>query len=158
VLHQHRKHESHVARIFSRKCALSVKEADEKEKLLPGHVYIAPPNYHLLIEQDGTLSLSVDEQVNFSRPSIDVTFTSAAETYGETLIGILLTGANQDGAEGVLQVKRFGGLALIEDPDTAQVPTMPLSAIEKTHVDQILPLAELSQFLLAITVGVKKSG
>lgn len=154
VLHQHRKYESRMHEIFARKCLLKVKEADEKEMLVPGTVYLAPPNYHLLIERDRYLSLSIDEQVNFSRPSIDVTFVSAAESFRESLIGILLTGANQDGAEGILQIKRFGGLAIIEDPATAQVATMPQSAIEKTRVDQVLPLPEIARFLLAITMGL----
>lgn len=157
VLHQHRKYESRMHEIFARKCLLKVKEADEKERLLPGHVYVAPSNYHLLIERDRCLSLSIDEQVNFSRPSIDVTFISAAEVYREALIAILLTGANQDGSEGILQIKRYGGLAIIEDPETAQVATMPQSAIDKTRVDQILPLPEISRYLLAITMGLTKA-
>jgi len=155
VLHQHRKYESRMHEIFGRKCLLEVKEADEKELLLPGTVYVAPPNYHLLIERDRCLSLSIDEQVNFSRPSIDVTFASAAESFRESLIGILLTGANQDGAEGILQIKRFGGLAIVEDPATAQVAIMPQSAIDKTRVDQVLPLPEIAPYLLAITMGLK---
>jgi len=157
VLHQHRKAGSHIPEIFGRKCALNVKEADEKEILEPGNVYIAPPNYHLLIEKDRSLSLNIDKRVHFSRPSIDVTFISAAESFRDGLIGILLTGANQDGAEGVLHVKRCGGLAIIEDPDSAKVSTMPQSALNLTRVDQILNIQDIPDFLLAITMGLTKA-
>ncbi len=156
VLHQHRKSGSRIPEIFSRKCPLKVKEAEEKEALAPQTVYIAPPNYHLLVEKGGSLSLSVDKQVNFSRPSIDVSFMSAAEAYGDGLIGILLTGANHDGAEGVVIIKRYGGLVIIEDPDTAKVSTMPQSALSRTRVDQVLRLEDIPDFLLAITIGLKK--
>ncbi len=156
VLHQHRKSGAHMAEIFGRKCTLRVKEADEKEKLEPNTIYIAPANYHLLIEKDHTLSLNVDKPIHFSRPSIDVSFISAAESYRDALIGILLTGANQDGAEGVACIKRFGGLAIIEDPDTAKVPIMPQSALMRTRVDQVLNLNDIPDFLLAITVGLLK--
>ena len=156
VLHQHRKSGTHIPEIFERKCPLCVKEADEKEILTPGTVYIAPANYHLLIEPDHSLSLSVDKHVNFSRPSIDVSFVSAAECYRQSLIGILLTGANQDGSDGIVCVKRFGGLAIIQDPSTAKVSIMPQSAIDKTWVDQVLSLDDISDFLLAITMGLVK--
>ena len=157
VLHQHRKSGTHIPEIFERKCALKVKEADEKEHLEPGKVYIAPANYHLLIEQDQSISLSIDKQVNYSRPSIDVSFVSTAQVYRDTLIGILLTGANQDGSEGVAQIKRFGGLAIIEDPNTAKVPIMPQAALARTQVDQVLNLEDIANFLLAITMGLIKA-
>lgn len=156
VLHQHRKSGTHIPEIFERKCLLKVKEADEKESLEPGSVYIAPANYHLLIEHDRTFSLSSDKHVNYSRPSIDVSFISAAESFRDGLIGVLLTGANQDGSEGVAQIKRFGGLAIIEDPDTAKVPIMPRAALERTKVDQVLNLQDIADFLLAITMGLVK--
>jgi two-component system chemotaxis response regulator CheB len=156
VLHQHRKSGTHIPEIFKRKCVLKVKEADEKEHLEPGTVYIAPANYHLLIEQDKSISLSIDKHVNYSRPSIDVSFVSTAQVYRDTLIGILLTGANQDGSEGVAQIKRFGGLAIIEDPNTAKVPIMPQAALARTQVDQVLKLQDIANFLLAITMGLIK--
>ena len=108
------------------------------------------------MESDRTIALSVDKQVHFSRPSIDVSFSSAAEVYRDTLIGILLTGANQDGAEGVAQVKRLGGLAIIEDPATAKVAIMPQSALDRTQVDQVLHQNDISKFLLAITMETSK--
>lgn len=156
VLHQHRKSGAHIPEIFSRKCVLRVKEAEEKEKLSPQTVYIAPANYHLLIEKGGTLSLSIEKPVNYSRPSIDVSFISAAQAYRDALIGILLTGANHDGSEGVVHIKRYGGLAIIEDPDTAKVDTMPRSALSRTKVDQVLNLADIPDYLLAITMGLTK--
>ncbi len=154
VLHQHRKSGNHIPEIFERKCPLKVKEADEKEILERGTVYIAPANYHLLVEPDRSLSFSVTEPVHYSRPSIDVGFISAAEAYRDALIGILLTGANQDGADGVAEIKRLGGLAIIEDPDTAKVAIMPQAALARTQVDQVLNQADISAFLLAITMGV----
>lgn len=157
ILHQHRKSGSHISEILARKCPLQVKDVDEKELLVSGTVYVAPANYHLLIEQDHSLSLSIEKPVYYSRPSIDVSFVSAAEAYRDTLIGILLTGANQDGADGVVQIKRFGGLVIIENPDSAKVATMPQSALNLTRVDQVLNLADIPDFLLAITMGLVKA-
>jgi two-component system chemotaxis response regulator CheB len=156
VLHQHRKSGGHISEIFGRKCPLKVKEVEEKEDLEAGNVYIAPANYHLLIEKDRSLSFSIAEQVHYSRPSIDVSFISAAEAYRDGLIGVLLTGANQDGAEGVVHIKQFGGLAIIEDPNSAKVSIMPQSALNRTQVDQVLNLSDIADFLLAITMGVVK--
>ncbi|NEW80024.1 MAG: chemotaxis protein CheB [Gelidibacter sp.] len=129
---------------------LNIKEADEKEKIMPGNIYIAPPNYHLLIEKNKTFSLTIDERVNFARPSIDVLFETAAETYKEKLIGIVLTGANQDGTEGIKHIKEFGGLAIIQDPETAESSYMPASAMAAIKADYILPLAEIIALLIKI--------
>lgn len=136
-------------------CSLNVKEADEKETVQSSYVYIAPSDYHLLVEADGTLSMSVDERVNYSRPSIDVLFESASEAYSSGLIGIVLTGANSDGAEGLKTIKENGGLTIVQDPETADSRAMPLAAIEKCNVDHILGLDKISDFLLEIT-GSKK--
>ncbi|MCC7431312.1 chemotaxis protein CheB [bacterium] len=130
------------------KSKIKVKQADEKEKILSGTVYISPPNYHLLVEQDKTLSLSIDAKVNFSRPSVDVLFETAAEVYKEKLIGVILTGASKDGSKGLKAVKNFGGLTIVQNPKTAEVDTMPSSAILVAEkIDYILTLEEIRNFL-----------
>jgi two-component system chemotaxis response regulator CheB len=128
-----------------------LKEADEKEKIEEGIAYIAPPNYHLLIEKNKTFSLSTDERVNFARPSIDVLFESAAEAYKEKLIGIILTGSNTDGTKGLKQIKEYGGLTIVQDPATADSDYMPASAIAAVKVDYILPLEDIFDLLIKIT-------
>jgi len=128
--------------------SLTVKEADEKERIEKGTVYIAPPNYHLLVERDKTLSLTVDERVRFARPSIDVLFETAAEAYKQKLIGIILTGSSDDGTNGLKKIKEMGGLAIAEDPSTAESPFMPAAAISKVAVDYILPLKGISELLI----------
>jgi two-component system chemotaxis response regulator CheB len=127
---------------------ITVKEADEKERLLAGTAYVAPPNYHLLVEADGTLALSVDERVNYSRPSIDVLFESAAEVFGDKLIGIVLTGANSDGSAGLKKIKEAGGLTVVQDPCSAEVPTMPQAALSAVgNPDHVLGLEEIAKLL-----------
>ena len=149
VQHLHKNQDTGLIRLYSGRTQLKVKEAEEKEEIKKGYIYIAPPNYHLLIERDQTFSLSVDEKVNYSRPSIDVLFESAADVYGSGLIGVIMTGANHDGALGLQRIKEYGGLALVEDPATAKFPEMPKSALACTDVDDILPLEELANCLLA---------
>lgn len=123
-------------------CPLKVKEADEKEGILPGTIYLAAPNYHLFIEMDRTFSLSIDARVNYSRPSIDVLFESAVYAYGASIIAVILTGANSDGSHGAKTIKECGGIIIVQNPQTAEAPTMPQSVIEACHVDYILePLA-----------------
>ncbi|MNI33801.1 Chemotaxis response regulator protein-glutamate methylesterase of group 3 operon [compost metagenome] len=112
-----------------------------------GYVYLAPVGYHLLVELDQTLSLSVDPRVNYSRPSIDVLFESAAYVLEEHCIGIVLTGANHDGSAGLRAIKRNGGLAIVQDPESAEYRMMPQSAIETTEVDYVLTLKEMGLFL-----------
>lgn len=128
-------------------CNLRVKEADEKEKIESGNIYIAPPNYHLMVEEDETLSLSIDKQVNYARPSIDVLFESAADVYQQKLIGIILTGSNSDGALGMKKIKTLGGLTIAENPETAHSPYMPSAAIAITEIDYILSLNEIPELL-----------
>jgi len=130
--------------------AIKVKDADEKEALLPGTAYFAPPNYHLLIEDDHTLSLSIDPKVNYSRPSIDVLFESAANVYGPRLAAILLTGANNDGAQGLAYIKKKGGLTIVQDPQSAEFAVMPASALQVTQPDLLLPLEEIGPWLAAL--------
>jgi len=138
-------------KLLNAKSNLSIKEADEKEKIETGNVYIAPSNYHLMIEKDKTFSLTVDEYVNFARPSIDVLFESAAEAYKKKLIGIVLTGSNNDGTKGIKRIKECGGLAIIQDPKTAESPNMPASAIAAVQPDYILSLEKIVQLLIKIT-------
>ncbi|GAC1029859.1 chemotaxis protein CheB [Pseudomonas sp. No.21] len=147
VLHLPESRDSLLADLFGRRLALRVKEAQDKEDLSPGTLYFAPPGYHLSIESDHSFSLSREEPLHYSRPSIDVLFESAADSYRERLVGVLLTGANQDGAAGLAAIKRAGGLSIVQDPAEAQVPTMPESALA-THVpDYILPLRGIRALL-----------
>ena len=139
-------------------CPLPVREAEEKERVMPGNVFFAPPNYHLLIEKDRTFSLSVDEKVNFSRPSIDVLFETAAEAYGPELIGIILTGASRDGAAGLRRIKENGGTAIVQDPATARFPVMPSAALAETEVDFVLSILKIGVFLAGIRPGVFNRG
>jgi len=129
---------------------LTIREADEKEKIESGNVYIAPANYHLMIEKDKTFLLTIDEYVNFARPSIDVLFESAADAYKNKLIGVILTGSNNDGTKGIKRIKEYGGLAIIQDPETAESSTMPASAIAAILPDHILPLDKIVQLLIKI--------
>jgi two-component system chemotaxis response regulator CheB len=147
VQHQHPHSNDFLARNLHEKCRITVKQAEEKEPIEPGVVYIAPPNYHLLIEDDKTFSLSVAKRVNYARPSIDVLFETAADVYRGELIGIILTGANNDGSQGLKKIKARGGLAVVQDPKTAEVDSMPKAAIEATSVDYVLSLQEMG-FLL----------
>ncbi|ASV10690.1 MULTISPECIES: chemotaxis protein CheB [Leptospira] len=140
-------------RILGDLCDIRIKEAEEKEKIEPGTVYVAPPNYHLLIERDKTVSLSVTERVNFSRPSIDVLFESASDAYGDRLIGIVLTGANSDGAKGLKKIKENGGLAIVQDPLCSEASLMPESAIRAGPVDHILSLEKITELLIRLDLN-----
>lgn len=146
--HRHKRSNEGLPAFFRRVTHLSVVDAEDKEWIKPGHVYLAPADYHLLIEK-GELSLSVDEAVRHSRPSIDVLFESAADAYGAALIGIVLTGANDDGARGARRIKERGGMVIVQDPKTAEAPVMPQATIDAVAVDQILPLSEIASFLIA---------
>ncbi len=140
--------DNYMSKMLDAASRIRVKEADEKEKLAAGVAYIAPPDYHLLVEADETLSLSADEKVNYSRPSIDVLFETAADAFGSQLLGIVLTGANTDGAEGLLAIKKAGGYTLVQDPDDAESPAMPLAAIQLAKPHSILSLREIIHLLL----------
>jgi two-component system chemotaxis response regulator CheB len=137
--------------LLDRMCNLHVKEADEKEKIEKGTIYVAPPNYHLLVEADHTFSLSIDARVNYARPAIDVLFESAARAYGDGLVGIVLTGANHDGAYGMKKIKEQGGLTIVQDPGTAESPHMPLAALKATSIDHTLPLEKIADVLIQIS-------
>jgi two-component system chemotaxis response regulator CheB len=139
--------------VLQNKSRIKIKQADEKEKIEPNIVYIAPPDYHLLIESDETFSLSADDPVRFARPSIDVLFESAAKVFMNTLVGIILTGANSDGAAGIVAVKKYGGLTIAQDPAEAKFPFMPTAAIETNEVKYTWKLSEIQNFLLKIIDG-----
>lgn len=145
----HRKHgtDSLLPDLLSSRTKLSVKEVDEKEPLIAGTIYIAPSDYHLLIEQDRTFSLDYSEKINYSRPAIDVTFQTAAEVYKEKLACLLLSGSNADGVNGLKSVKIWGGTALIQDPTTAQVAYMPAQAQANVKIDKVLRIEDIAEFI-----------
>lgn len=126
--------------------ARPVVQASDKEKLQRARVYLAPPDYHLLVD-DGAFALSTDERVQYARPSIDVLFESAADAYRERTIGIVLTGANADGAAGLRRIKERGGVAIVQDPRTAEAASMPAAALAAAAADAILPVEEIPAFL-----------
>lgn len=129
---------------------LSICEAEDKMPLLPRHVYFAPPGYHLLLEADKSLALSQDEPVHFSRPSIDVMFESVAQGFGARAIGVLLTGANEDGAQGLYEIHKQNGITLVQDPKTAEVPVMPASALKLFKPDHVVALAEVGRMIATV--------
>jgi len=147
VVHVPADRDNILAPLFAPRCRLAVREAEDKEPALPGVIYFAPPDYHLLVEADGTLSLSTDEPVLYSRPSIDVLFESAADAFGEALLGIVLTGASTDGADGLKAICDAGGLALVEEPETAYADTMPLAAIAACPAARVLTLDAIAEYL-----------
>ena len=142
--------DNYLAKYLDNACEVIVKEAEEKEKAISGHIYLAPPNYHMLVEKDGFISLSVEARVSYARPSIDVLFESAAEAYNRGLIGIILTGANSDGSKGLKRIKECQGLTIVQNPSTAQAQAMPRAAISATDVDYIIPLREIGNFISKI--------
>jgi two-component system, chemotaxis family, protein-glutamate methylesterase/glutaminase len=134
---------------LGRDSRLPVRWVDDKDPITSGSVYVAPPDYHLLID-DGHFALSIDERVHFSRPSIDVLFESAAHVYSERTVGVILTGANEDGAGGCLRIRRAGGVTVAQDPDSAERKTMPEAAIAAGGVTHILPLDSIASFLVHV--------
>jgi two-component system, chemotaxis family, protein-glutamate methylesterase/glutaminase len=134
--------------IFGTSLNVTFEEAKDKTKIKPGHVYFAPPNYHLLVEKDFTLSLSQDEPVHFARPSIDVCFISAAHYVNSGVCGILLTGANADGALGLHTISENGGFTIVQDPNEAEFATMPGAALERFQPSAILNLRDISQQMI----------
>jgi two-component system chemotaxis response regulator CheB len=146
VLHLPRERPSLLVDIFAAKCRVPVAEAGDKEPVVPGTVYFAPPDYHLLV--DGPLlSLSADELVNFSRPSIDVLFESAVDVYAARLMGIILTGGNDDGAAGLDAIRRAGGITVVQQPETAQTSLMPESALQRGAADFVLTIDGIAALL-----------
>lgn len=150
VLHLPRDKPSVLAEIFARKCAAPVREAQDKESVAPGTVYFAPTNYHLLIDRGPELSLSADDPVHHSRPSVDVLFESAAEVYGNRLLGIILSGANEDGAIGLAAIHDAGGVTIVQSPETARAPNMALAALKLRPADRVVPLNEIADILRSL--------
>lgn len=147
VIHRKKGADSLLADLLATKTSIHVLEIEEKEAILPGKIYIVPSDYHLLIEKDFTFSLDYSEKVNYSRPSIDVTFQSAAEAYGDKLVCLLLSGSNADGVNGLAIVKDYGGEVCVQDPASAQVDFMPAQAIARIKVDHILPIQEMAAYI-----------
>lgn len=147
VIHLPPNRPSLLPELFARHCALPVREAQDKEPLAPGTVYVAPPNYHLMVEPGGLLSLSCDQPLHFSRPSLDMLFESAAMACGDQLLAILLTGASADGADGLATVRQLGGKAWVQNPDEAQASIMPLAGIQRAGADKVLRLAAMAALL-----------
>jgi two-component system chemotaxis response regulator CheB len=153
VIHLPPDRPSAIADIFRRTGAVGVKEADDKEALAPGTVYFAPPGYHLLVEADRSLALSADEAVHHSRPSIDVLFESAADAFGDRLLGVVLSGANEDGAAGLKAVVDGGGQAIVQAPETAEHPVMPAAAVRATTPDAVLPVDAIAEIFSRLSRG-----
>lgn len=149
VQHRYRTSSEGLPEYFRRNCKLDVLDVTDKQWLKPGTVYLAPADYHLLVDR-GELSLSVDAKVSYSRPSIDILFESAADAYRDTLVAVVLTGANDDGARGAKRVKQNGGFVVVQDPATAESPAMPAAAISAVRVDRILPLERIGPFLIEL--------
>ncbi|HSH04097.1 MAG TPA: chemotaxis protein CheB [Anaerolineae bacterium] len=144
----------HLTALVQEMTPLNVVEAADKMMIKPRTVYLAPANYHLLVERDFSLSLSIDEKVNYSRPAIDVLFETAAEAYRSALIAVLLTGASNDGTNGLRVVQAFGGLTIAQSPQTAEVALMPQSAIEAGVVDFVFDLEEIGEYLTHVAKNV----
>ena len=150
VLHLPDERRSQLVDVFARRLAIKVKEAVDKDTIEAGTLYFASPGYHLSVEHDCSFSLSQEARVHYSRPSIDYLFESAADVYQQRLAAILLTGANQDGAQGVVTVKQSGGLTIIQDPEEALVSTMPQAALDRMKPDYILPLRGIGRLLVEL--------
>lgn len=148
VFHRKSSEDNVLINVLSSRTDFEVKEAEDKDELTPGSIYVAPADYHVLLESDGTLTLDDSEKINYSRPSIDVTFESAAEVYGELLTCMLLSGANQDGAEGLVAARRAGACIIVQDPRSAEVSFMPQSALDMVSVDLLMNDSNLN------TVGI----
>jgi two-component system chemotaxis response regulator CheB len=155
IIHRSRKYRSSVEELLGEKAKVQVKIADDKEKLRKGCVYFAPADYHVLIEPEGTVALDASEPVHFCRPAIDVTFQSASDVYGAGTMGMLLSGANEDGADGLAYITRNKGIAVIQDPAVAEVKTMPQAAVRKCRSGMILTNEELFA-LVGVLAGIRK--
>jgi two-component system chemotaxis response regulator CheB len=147
--------EGALADLLNRDSRLRVVDAEDKMPIVPGHVYLAPPDYHLLVEEDGTFALSTDSPVRSARPSIDVLFESAAHAFGAQAIAVVLTGASADGADGLRCINEKGGLAVVEDPSTAECAIMPAAALAAAPVASVLPLNRIADYLAALADGAR---
>ncbi len=150
IIHRAYSVDSMLLDLLAMKSNITVREVEEKDKIVPSCVYLAPADYHVLIEKDETFTLDYSEKVNYSRPSIDVSFISAAGVYGNHLTGILLSGANEDGAEGLKEIKERGGHSIIQNPDEAVVAYMPLQATYKSRIDEVLDTEGIARYLISL--------
>jgi two-component system chemotaxis response regulator CheB len=153
VQHRHKDSDRLLAALLQDRTVLTVCEIEDKQPVLPGFLFIAPADYHLLVER-GHFSLSTDAPVRYSRPSIDVAFTSAADSYGARAVGVVLTGANADGAAGLARIAERGGLAVVQSPTTAESPTMPRAALEAVPSARLLPIPAIAELLTTLPVTV----
>jgi two-component system chemotaxis response regulator CheB len=149
VQHRHKDSDRLLALILQEHTPLTVCEVEDKQPVLPGFLFIAPPDYHLLVER-GHFSLSTDAPVRYSRPSIDVAFTSAADSYGARAVGVVLTGANADGAEGLARIAERGGLAIVQSPSTAESPTMPRAALEAVPSARVMAIPAIAALVATL--------
>ena len=152
VQHRGKDTDEGICEYLQRYSAMPIVEVEDKQDIKNGHVYIAPPNYHLLVER-GCFALSTEAPVYFARPSIDVLFESAARTYKNRVIALVLTGSSRDGAQGAKMIKEFGGLVIAQDPNSAESNVMPYSAILAAEIEHVLPLAEIGPFLVKIIMA-----
>lgn len=153
VQHRHKDSDQLLRALLQERSTLRVYEVEDKMPLEHGHIYVAPPNYHTLIEP-GHFSLSTDAPVRYSRPSIDVTFSSAADSYTHRTVGIVLTGANSDGADGLRRISDRGGFAIVQDPATAESPTMPAAAQKAVPRARVMSLEAIADFLASLPAGL----
>lgn len=152
VLHRKSTDDQTLEELIALKSSITVKIVEDKVPLVPGYIYVAPSNYHLLFEKNDTLSLDISEKINYSRPSIDVSFESASEIYGEALVGILLSGSNTDGTYGLKAIKAAGGTVVVQNPTVAEMPFMPHNAILNTNPDFVLDNQEILKLLRSINI------
>lgn len=153
VLHRRNTDDNILEELLRMKSGLKVKEIEDKTMLKPGRIHVAPADYHLLFEADHLLSLDVSEKVHYSRPSIDTAFESAAETFKNKVVAILLSGANADGTAGLLAVKKNGGIVVVQSPETAEVPYMPAFALAQVTADQVLAPLEIANLINGLNNG-----
>jgi two-component system chemotaxis response regulator CheB len=156
VQHRHRQSDHLLTTLLQDETSLCVCEVEDKAPMIGGNVYVAPADYHLLVEP-GFFSLSMDEPVRFSRPSIDVTFHSAADAYGARTVGVVLTGANADGAQGLRRIVSRGGLGLVQLPATAESPTMPQAALDAVPEARTLTISEIAAEIAALPAPLGKT-
>jgi two-component system chemotaxis response regulator CheB len=153
VLHRHKDSDGMLLELMQRDLPLPTREALDKEPILPGHIYLAPADYHLLVDSTH-FSLSIDEPVRYARPSVDVLFESASDTFGPEVIGLVLTGANRDGAEGAARIKARGGRIIVQDPSTAAAPQMPQAVVDTVKPDYIVSLDRIGPLLVELSGGM----
>ena len=155
VQHRHKESNNTLQELLQESSLLPIREVEDKDEILSGHIYLAPADYHLLVELDH-FALSTDQPVSYARPSIDVLFESAADVYTEQVIGVILTGANQDGMQGLKKIKARGGLTIVQEPATSECDIMPEAAISAVAVDWILTLSNIASQMVKLCHSSRK--